>query len=150
MRLLLLIDDRSNKPVADGAVSFHIDHLVTSRVARATYGVEVYDDYDPQDPEDYARRHTQFIDPAGRPSIPNQFASILMKVIKPNAFIHSVHADVSQGTQVSELSEFRSPFHSYRKSRSEYNTHSAEIISYKGDLTMPRWLDVEPCMAVCC
>jgi hypothetical protein len=82
MWLLLLIDDRSGKPVADGAVSFHIDHLVTSRVARATYGIEIYTDYNPQDPEDRARSHTQFIDPAGHPSIPNQFSSILMKVMK--------------------------------------------------------------------
>jgi hypothetical protein len=60
-----------------------------------------------------------------------------------------VHADVLQGTQVSELREFRSPFHSRRKSRSQFNTFHVEIISYKGDLKVPRWLDVEPCMAAC-
>jgi hypothetical protein len=80
--LLLLIDDLSNKAVADGAVSFYIDHLVSSRVARATFGVEIYTPFNSNDPEHQARRHTRFIDAAGDPSIPNQFASILLKVNK--------------------------------------------------------------------
>jgi len=120
-------DVHVSKPVADGAVSFYIDHLVTSRVARATYGVRVYSHYNRQDPEHHARRHTQFNDAAGHPSIPHQFSSILMK-----------------GTQVSELREFRSHYYSLQKSRSVFNTHSVKIISYKGDLKEPRWLDVEP------
>jgi hypothetical protein len=147
MWLLLLIDYRSGKPVADGAVSFHIDHLVTSRVARATYGIEIYKHYNPGDPEDYARRHTQFTDAAGHRCIPNQFSSILMKVTKSNTFIHSVHADVLQGTQVSELREFRNPFYFVQKSRAACRTYSVKIISYKGALKEPRWLNVEQCLA---
>jgi hypothetical protein len=74
----------SNKAVPGGAVSFYIDRLVSSRVARATYGIEVYTSFDHQDPEHLARQHTRFIDAAGDPSIPNQFASILLKVILLN------------------------------------------------------------------
>ncbi|OJA08932.1 hypothetical protein AZE42_05319 [Rhizopogon vesiculosus] len=48
------------------------------------------------------------------------------------------------GTQVSELREFRSPFSLLRKSRFECNSHSVQIICYKGDLQKPKWLDIEP------
>jgi len=80
MSLLLLIEDCSNKAVADGAISFYIDHLVSSRVARATYGIDVYTLFNSQNPEHQARQHTLFIDAAGNPSIPNLFSSILLKV----------------------------------------------------------------------
>jgi len=74
----------SNKAVPNGAVSFYIDRLVLSRVARATYGTDVYTPFNSRDPEHQARQHTQFIDPAGILSIGNQFASILLKVHKQN------------------------------------------------------------------
>ncbi|KAJ8585555.1 hypothetical protein M405DRAFT_745130 [Rhizopogon salebrosus TDB-379] len=117
-------DGHVNKAVADGAVSFYIDHLVSSRVARATYGIKVYTQYDPQDLEHQARKHTKFIDVAGHQSIPNQFSSILMK-----------------GTQVSELREFRKPFQFTQKSR--HSTNTVNIMCYKGDLQDPKWLDIE-------
>jgi hypothetical protein len=140
---------RSNKAVADGAVSFYIDHLVSSRVARATYGIEIYTQYDPQDLEHQARKDTKFIDAAGHQSIPNQFSSILMKVIRYNALIHSVHADLFlQGTQVSELREFRKPFQFTQKSR--HSTNTVNIMCYKGDLQDPKWLDIEGCTASRC
>jgi len=141
--------DRSNKAVADGAVSFHIDHLVSSRVARATYGIEMYTPFNYQDPEHQARRHTQFTDAAGIPSIPQQFASILLKVHNENTLVHS-DADICwQGTQVSELREFRRAFHFRQKSRHTFDS-CVNIMSYKGDLQQPKWLDVERCMTICC
>ncbi|OAX34710.1 hypothetical protein K503DRAFT_803365 [Rhizopogon vinicolor AM-OR11-026] len=57
-------DGHVNKAVADGAVSFYIDHLVSSRVAPATHGVRAYIPFNSQDPEHQARQPTQFIDPA--------------------------------------------------------------------------------------
>ncbi|OAX34644.1 hypothetical protein K503DRAFT_803418 [Rhizopogon vinicolor AM-OR11-026] len=117
-------DGHANKAVADGAVSFYIDHLVSSRVARATYGIEIYTWFNSQDPEHQARQHTLFIDPADEPSIPNQFASILLK-----------------GTQVSELREFRRPFNFIQKLR--HTDRSVDIMCYKGDLQDPKWLDLE-------
>jgi hypothetical protein len=69
--------------------------------------LNMYTRFDPQNPEHEARRHMVFIDDAGDLSIPDQFASILLKVNKSsNSFIR--HADIFlQGTQVSELQEFR-------------------------------------------
>jgi hypothetical protein len=72
--------NRSNKAVADGAVSFYIDHLVSSRVARATYGIECSTQYDSLDPEHLARESKSYINVAGVRRIPGYFESILRKV----------------------------------------------------------------------
>ncbi|KAG2126241.1 hypothetical protein DEU56DRAFT_557062 [Suillus clintonianus] len=119
-------DAHVNKAVADGAVSFYIDHLVSSRVARATYGVECHSQYDFQDPEHQARQHTIFADITGSLRVPSVFQSILLK-----------------GTQVSELCEFRKPFYITPTSLAACESHSTDIMCYKGALQEPRWLDVE-------
>ncbi|KAG1830170.1 hypothetical protein EV424DRAFT_1581208 [Suillus variegatus] len=121
-------DAHVNKVVADGAVSFYIDHLVSSRVARVTYGVECGMEYNFQDPEHLARQHKAFIDVDGKTYIPEQFESILLK-----------------GTQVSEQREFRKPFFQFatRKSLAECKSYSTDIMCYKGALLEPRWLDTE-------
>jgi hypothetical protein len=119
-------DAHVNKAVADGAVSFYIDHLVSSRVARATYGIECSTQYDSQDPEHLARESKSYINVAGVRRIPGYFESILRK-----------------GTQVSELREFRKSFHTTRTSRGACKSHSTDIMCYKGTLQEPQWLDVE-------
>ncbi|KAG1792838.1 uncharacterized protein HD556DRAFT_1378586 [Suillus plorans] len=119
-------DAHANKAVADGAVSFYIDHLVSSRVARVTYGIECKRQYNFQDPEHLARRHKAVIDVDGETYIHEQFESILLK-----------------GTQVSEQREFRKPFFTTRKSLAACESHSANIMCYKGALQEPQWLDTE-------
>ncbi|KAG2104014.1 uncharacterized protein F5147DRAFT_615286 [Suillus discolor] len=119
-------DAHANKAVADGAVSFYIDHLVSSRVARVTYGIECKWQYNFQDPEHLARRHKAVIDVDGKTYIQEQFESILLK-----------------GTQVSEQREFRKPFFATRKSLAECKSYSTDIMCYKGALREPRWLDIE-------
>lgn len=41
----------SNKAVADGAISFYIDHFVQTRVSKLTYGSKGSIDYDASDAE---------------------------------------------------------------------------------------------------
>ncbi|KAG1856935.1 hypothetical protein C8R48DRAFT_718351 [Suillus tomentosus] len=119
-------DAHANKVVADGAVSFYIDHLVSSRVARVTYGIECKRQYNFQDPEHLARQHKAVIDVDGKTYIHEQFESILLK-----------------GTQVSEQREFRKPFFATRKSLAECKSYSTDIMCYKGALREPQWLDTE-------
>ncbi|KAK0212128.1 hypothetical protein DFS33DRAFT_1369960 [Desarmillaria ectypa] len=64
-------DSHVNKAVADGALSFYLDHV---------YGSPVYTNYSPSDAEHYARRDTTFVDGAGVLSILGQFTIILPKV----------------------------------------------------------------------
>ncbi|KAG1903416.1 uncharacterized protein F5891DRAFT_1019283 [Suillus fuscotomentosus] len=120
-------DAHANKAVADGAVSFYIDHLVSSRVARATYGVECRTRYNVLDREHLARQHKGVIDVDGETYLHERFESILLK-----------------GTQVSEQREFRKPFKATRKSIAACKSHSTDIMCYKGALQEPRWLDTEP------
>lgn len=119
-------DAHVNKAVADGAVSFYIDHLVSSRVARTTYGTDCVTPYNSQDLEHLVRQHKSFIDITGSRLIPDYFQSILMK-----------------GTQVSELREFRKSFSITRKSLAACRSASTDIMCYKGALPDPQWLDVE-------
>lgn len=69
----------SNKAVADGGVSFFIDHLVSSRTARFTYGTECNALYNEHDPEHVARRDNAFEGVTGYLEVPHAFESILKK-----------------------------------------------------------------------
>ncbi|KAG1718149.1 hypothetical protein EDB19DRAFT_1651288 [Suillus lakei] len=120
-------DAHVNKAVADGAVSFYIDHLVSSRVARATYGVRCSTWYNSQDAEHLARQHKRYVSKDGDTYIPGGFTSILLK-----------------GTQVSELREFRKSFSAKRESPAACESHTTSIMCYKGALQEPQWFDVEP------
>ena len=44
-----------NKAVADGAISYYVDHFVQTRVSKLTYGSRVSVDYDPNNPEHQKR-----------------------------------------------------------------------------------------------
>ncbi|KIJ14485.1 hypothetical protein PAXINDRAFT_115792 [Paxillus involutus ATCC 200175] len=119
--------DHVNKAVADGGVSFYIDHLVSSRAARFTYGVNCTTGYKHQNSEHNARRATAFRSLSGRLVLPNAFQSILTK-----------------GTHVSEEQEFRHTFYMKRESPSDCSHVSSRISNYRGELTAPAWVDVEP------
>jgi hypothetical protein len=58
-----------------------LDHSVTTRISRYTYGVESSTKYDSNDPEHVSRQQTRFTKPSGRVSIPGIFCVILEKVI---------------------------------------------------------------------
>lgn len=70
----------SNKAVSEGAVSFYLDHFVSARVVRSTYGVTCNVDFDSSNPEHLARARWRAVRPSGRVVLPNAFSSILTKV----------------------------------------------------------------------
>lgn len=70
----------SNKAVADGAVSSFIDHAVTSRVSKNTYGVIQQVPYNRNDPEHVERLPVAFVDVSGATVLPNSFSVLLPKV----------------------------------------------------------------------
>ena len=77
---VVLLTGHSHKAVPDGALSFLIDHLVNTRVARATYGTTCSNIVDETDPEHLARRESWFTNAAGAYGIPCAFRGILHKV----------------------------------------------------------------------
>jgi hypothetical protein len=70
----------SHKAVPDGALSFLVDHLVKSRVARATYGTTFADLVDEEDPEHISRKETWYTSATGQRVVPKAFQGILLKV----------------------------------------------------------------------
>jgi hypothetical protein len=70
----------SHKAVPDGALSFLVDNLVKSRVARATYGTTYAALVDEENPEHISRRETWYPTAAGLRVVPKAFQGILHKV----------------------------------------------------------------------
>ncbi|OCH89886.1 hypothetical protein OBBRIDRAFT_755931 [Obba rivulosa] len=118
-------DTHTNKAVAEGAVAFYIDHFVSARMARFTYGTECTRPFNSDDLEHISRERKTYIDNDGRKKVPYAFSAILKK-----------------GTRVSEEQEFS---RSYNFVSVERMTQiAANIVCYRGSMGNPRWVDVEP------
>ena len=83
---------RSDKAVAVGAISFHLDHFVKGRISKFAYGVPYCVPYKRSDPEHIRREHKAYKDELGDKYIPDAFDTMLSKVrhqIVPVKFIRS-------------------------------------------------------------
>ncbi|KAG7091390.1 hypothetical protein E1B28_010428 [Marasmius oreades] len=116
-----------NKAVADGAVSFFLDHMVSARVSRFTYGIECNVPYQPSKADHKKRSHTIFVKPSGKTALPGHFSTILPK-----------------GSRVQEETEFRRPYYQESAYSMSLMNISAEILCYKGHDDAPEWLDINP------
>ncbi|KAG2129869.1 uncharacterized protein EDB93DRAFT_1095170 [Suillus bovinus] len=122
-------DSHTAKAVADGAVAFFLDHRVSARVAKFTYGTRCATQFDRNDPQHKLRASMAVPRPSGRTVLPNAFSTILAK-----------------GTAVSETKEFSKSFITEVVDRSACNMIATEIVCYRGDNPNPRWTDSEPSM----
>ncbi|KAI0656117.1 hypothetical protein C8Q70DRAFT_1056983 [Cubamyces menziesii] len=120
-------DAHTSKAVAEGAVSFYLDRFVSTRVMRATYGVECTTDYNPLDQEHVARRGQKFTRPSGRVALSGSFSNILAKGIC-----------MREGDEVSH--SFFQEAHNPRT----LNRIVVEVLCYRGKDANPQWLDVDP------
>ena len=68
------------KVVAIGAVSYYVDHFVTGRIAKFTYGVFGNTKYDSSNPEHVRREHKSWDDAIGVRRIPDHFRAMLTRV----------------------------------------------------------------------
>ena len=69
-----------NKAVAIGAVSYYIDHFVTTRISKFTYGVPGNIVYDSTNPEHVRRLNKSFVDSMGDRRVPDSFVTMLTQV----------------------------------------------------------------------
>lgn len=69
-----------NKAVADGAVSFYLDHYVKARISKFAYGTTCSTDYDPNNPDHLSRRANMYVSVSGTRKLPGLFDVILPKV----------------------------------------------------------------------
>ncbi|KAG6840363.1 hypothetical protein C0991_007179 [Blastosporella zonata] len=121
-------DAHLNKAVADGAVSFYVDHLVKARRAKYTYGIEFYSEFDPYNLEHIRRSSTMaFLDANGLYYIDRQFQCILNKDM-----------------QVAEEKEFSQEFYRRADLREHFENPMKDVIlCYQGDKEEPLWIDKE-------
>ncbi|KAF9465190.1 hypothetical protein BDZ94DRAFT_414257 [Collybia nuda] len=117
-------DTHVNKAVADGAVSFYLDHFVGTRVSRFTYGVNCGIPHEPRNAEHVQRKSSIYFGCDGRPMISGHFDVILQK-----------------DTQISESAEYRSSYIRQSRNQAKLRNISAKIVCYQGS-DIPRWSDV--------
>ncbi|KAF9465200.1 hypothetical protein BDZ94DRAFT_415553 [Collybia nuda] len=119
-------DSHVNKAVADGAVSFYLDHFVAVRVSRFTYGTTCSTTYNPSNLEHVLRSPTIFTSVSGGKRLPGHFSIILPK-----------------NTQVSETQEFRESYCVETIDRSSVEEVTSTIECYRGTLDAPHWIDTD-------
>ncbi|KAJ7734374.1 hypothetical protein DFH07DRAFT_844923 [Mycena maculata] len=119
-------DTHVNKAVADGAVSFYIDHHVSVRVARFTYGLTCSEPYNRMNMEHFTRAAKRYKGVSGEWLVPGRFSTILNK-----------------GVQVCETTEFRESYHRRTSDRAVLDYFSIELLTYRGRGD-PQWVDVDP------
>ncbi|TFK20828.1 hypothetical protein FA15DRAFT_707733 [Coprinopsis marcescibilis] len=117
-------DSHVNKAVADGALSYYLDHRVGSRVSRFTYGVNCHVPYNPHDEEHQLRSITSWFSPSGNRRLPGFFSVILPK-----------------NTQVSEMKEFRRSYFEESDYLSNFSCVSVALDCYRGKTGNPKWTD---------
>jgi len=127
---ILRPDAYLNKAVAEGSIIYKLDHSVSGRVSRYTYGIESCTDFNPNRADHLAREHTCFDTIAGEVWVPNRFSAIL-------------HKD----TEVSEETEFRASFYNVLN-KSQFRalkTKAVDIICYRNRRDKPpAWIDLDP------
>ncbi|KAF8191384.1 hypothetical protein BJ912DRAFT_1098484 [Pholiota molesta] len=112
-------DTHVNKAVADGAISFHIDHLVSGRISKFAHGINMITNYDPLNPEHAVRKDTAFRDITGSMVIGGLFDVILPK-----------------GAKVTETQEFRKSYCQNASDARSLSIISAPIVCYRGKVEM--------------
>ncbi|KAI0350808.1 hypothetical protein OH77DRAFT_1412306 [Trametes cingulata] len=127
-------DTHTNKAVAEGGVSFYLEHFVAARIIKLTYGTAINIDFDRSDSEHIARSFRKIVRPSGRVVVPDAFSSILTK-----------------GTRVRGNEEMSRSYLKESREAKTLDTMSAEIICYRGKKQDPKWVDLEPeCFSTLC
>ncbi|TBU25276.1 hypothetical protein BD311DRAFT_853631 [Dichomitus squalens] len=120
-------DSHTSKAVANGAVCFYLQHFVSARIMKMTYGTGVAVDYDLNDPEHYSRRGDIFVRPSGRIMLRNGFSSILKR-----------------GTRLRESEEISQPYNIEARNPKTLDSIVSDVLCYRGRSAQPKWVDVEP------
>ncbi|KAF8885939.1 hypothetical protein BD779DRAFT_1471330 [Infundibulicybe gibba] len=136
------------KAVADGAISFYTDHIVSVRVSRRIYGCECSIGYDPNDTEHVQRVSRKYVDSSGEARLDEFFNVVLPKVTiiihisTLPLYLKSINPP-QQNEQVSEKKEFRTSYFEHSQVLPSQFAIKADILCYRGRDPNPRWLDID-------
>ncbi|KAH9940120.1 uncharacterized protein BXZ73DRAFT_43304 [Epithele typhae] len=120
-------NSHTNKAVANGAVCFFLEHFVSTRVMKITYGVKIVVHYNPADPEHLQRAANTYTKHSGRVVVRDAFSPILKK-----------------GTRLRETMEVSQPYHREALDSRTLDNAVADILTYHGPGADPRWTDLTP------
>lgn len=81
--------------MADGAVSFYLDHFVAVRVAKFSYGARCFRIYNAKDQEHAKRSSSAYVGIDGEKHIPNGFEVVLHKVYSISPFYSPFYLHIS-------------------------------------------------------
>ncbi|TFK63670.1 hypothetical protein BDN72DRAFT_902224 [Pluteus cervinus] len=118
---------QTSKAVADGAVSFYVDHFVSSRVSRFDYGICVDMPYDEHNADHVARQGQIFTGIDGGKHIPDAFDIVMPK-----------------NSIVKEDKEFHKSFCYFGIDKAKLRTVTTRLLRYRGPLNRPKWIDEDP------
>ncbi|KAI0031107.1 hypothetical protein K488DRAFT_52773 [Vararia minispora EC-137] len=122
--VLLRPDCDSKKAVADGAVSFYIDHFVTARTAKVTYGTRCAVQFFPFLPSHRMRVNQALPCLTGGLVLPGAYSGILTK-----------------GSQIAEASEYRKTFVAEGMRPGDGLQITMKIIVHRGSGDPPEFID---------
>lgn len=115
-----------NKAVADGAVSFFLDHFVKTRVSKLTIGSFANPVFNPNNPEHVEREGSTYTSVSGKKCVKGYFHVILRK-----------------NTKVSETTEFRRSFFHHSLTKSAFESYTISLTCYRGTNSTSCWKDVD-------
>ncbi|PBK90620.1 hypothetical protein ARMGADRAFT_934290, partial [Armillaria gallica] len=110
-----------------GLISFYLNPIVTSRISKSTYGMQVDRKYNPDDLEDRKRERFTYTNTSETIRLRDQFGVILPKA----KFLDTV---------VFKDTEFRLSSMQINENWEHLTTISHEIICYRGSEECPRWM----------
>ncbi len=113
-----------NKAVANGAVYFFLEHYVSARVMKMTYGTDINVTYEADNPEHKARSHLKIVRPSGRVALNDAFSTIIQKV---GGHLRDMEGSSSYGSLLTGHVADRAPSFT-RIKRSPRNTLSRRAI----------------------
>lgn len=122
-------ENHVNKAVSDGAISFYLDHHVTTRVSKFTYGQFRTAFYEPKNLDHLQRKEKTYTCASGETLVPDFFAVILPK-----------------NTQVQEGKEFRQGFGLRSEKKSDIQKVTSNVWAYQGTKANIKWKDQDPTM----
>ncbi|TFK64303.1 hypothetical protein BDN72DRAFT_846729 [Pluteus cervinus] len=117
------VPDSVNEAIANGAVSFFIDHFVSARVSKFQYGTVVNTLYLPYKSSHFQRRDKRCIDLSGKIRLPHAFDVILPK-----------------DTRVTEEQEFQEKYNCQARTIDSLENIQTRVLRYRGMRDTIEWI----------
>ncbi|KAH9940122.1 uncharacterized protein BXZ73DRAFT_99118 [Epithele typhae] len=120
-------DSHTDKAVSSGALCFYLEHSVSARVAKTTYGIQIQYTYNPSDAEHLARSAKTYEDVTGITRLGDGFSSVLQR-----------------RTRVRETQEISQSYLQLARESRKLDSIKCDVLCFHGPLEDPRWTDVDP------